>query len=283
MVKISADSTCDLSPELVKRYHVVINPLYINNEQGSYRDGVDITPEDIFVYFEQTGKLFTTSAASVSDYTMLFESLTADGSELVHITISAEMSSCYQNACIAAQEVGNVYVVDSKNLSTGMGHIVIEAAILAQKGASGEEIKREMDALTPYVDASFVLEKLNYLYKGGRCSAVASLGANLLKLKPCIEVKDGKMGVGKKYRGSLEKVLLEYVKDRLYGKEDICADRIFVTHCGCDRKIVDPVKKEVASCMDFEEMLETTAGCTVSSHCGPHTLGILYIRKKEKD
>ena len=281
MVKISADSTCDLSPELVKRYHVVINPLYINNEQGSYQDGVDITPEDIFVYFEQTGKLFTTSAASVSDYTTLFESLTADGSELVHITISAEMSSCYQNACIAAQEVGNVYVVDSKNLSTGMGHIVIEAAILAQKGASGEEIKREMDALTPYVDASFVLEKLNYLYKGGRCSAVASLGANLLKLKPCIEVKDGKMGVGKKYRGSLEKVLLEYVKDRLYGKEDICADRIFVTHCGCDRKIVDPVKKEVASCMDFEEMLETTAGCTVSSHCGPHTLGILYIRKKE--
>ena len=283
MVKISADSTCDLSPELVKRYHVVINPLYINNEQGSYRDGVDITPEDIFVYFEQTGKLFTTSAASVSDYTALFGSLTADGSELVHITISAEMSSCYQNACIAAEEVGNVYVVDSRNLSTGMGHIVIEAAILAQKGASGEEIKREMDALTPYVDASFVLEKLNYLYKGGRCSAVASLGANLLKLKPCIEVKDGKMGVGKKYRGSLEKVLLEYVKDRLYGKEDICADRIFVTHCGCDRKIVDPVKKEVASCMDFEEMLETTAGCTVSSHCGPHTLGILYIRKKEKD
>lgn len=280
MVKISADSTCDLSESLIREYAITIAPLYVIKDEQSFRDGLEITPQDIFQHVETTGRLCKTSAVSVADYVELFKSLTADASEVVHINISSEFSACHQNALLAAREFPNVYPVDSRNLSSGSGHLVIEAAKLARAGVSGADIQREMDDLAGRVETSFVIERLDYLYKGGRCSALAALGANLLHLKPCIEVRDGKMGVGRKYRGSFEKALREYVRDRLRGRDDIVPDRIFITHPACEPETVEMVRKTIEENSQFDQILETRAGCTVSNHCGPHTLGILFIRKK---
>ncbi|HIS03658.1 MAG TPA: DegV family protein [Candidatus Pullichristensenella avicola] len=279
MVKISADSTCDLSPELQKRYNVTIQPLYIVRDGDSLRDGVEIRSEDIFAYVEKTGKLLKTAAVSVEDYLNLFRRLTQDGSEVVHVTISSEMSACYQNACLAAREVPGVYPVDSRNLSTGMGLVVIEAARRAQAGEGGAQIQKAMDELTARVEASFVIERLDYLYKGGRCSALAALGANLLHMKPCIEVRNGKMGVGKKYRGAYEKVLRQYAYDRLHGRSDIARDRAFITWSTCPEPALDAVRAVCREEGGFDELLETQAGCTICNHCGPNTLGVLFIRK----
>ena len=279
MVRVSADSTCDLSPELIARYGLEIAPLYIVRDGESLRDGMEIRPQDIFDYVDKTGKLLKTSAVSVEDYISLFRRLTQDGSEVVHITISAEMSACYQNACLAAQEVPGVFPVDSRNLSTGMDLVVIEAAKRAQAGEDGAAIQKAMNALTPRIEASFVIERLDYLYKGGRCSALAALGANILHLKPCIEVRNGKMGVGRKYRGSYDKVLRQYARDRLHGRDDIERERAFVTYTTCAPETVRAVKEICAEEGRFAELLETRAGCTISNHCGPNTLGVLFIRK----
>lgn len=281
MVIISADSTCDLSPELIERYGVVISPLYIIKDGREYKDGVEIRPKDIFEYVDTHGTLLKTAACSVSDYEKLFGELTADGNtSVVHVTISSHMSACYQNACLAAENFDNVYVVDSLNLSTGSGHIVIEGAIMAQAGVEAKEIKRRLDELTPMVEASFVVDRLDYLHKGGRCSSIAALGANLLKLKPCIEVSNGKMSVGKKYKGSFEKTLKSYVADRLWNRDDIAYERIFITHSACAPETVEVVRHMVEDEFGkFNQVHITTAGCTISNHCGPYTLGILFIRK----
>ena len=268
-IKITADSTCDLSPELVEKYGIEILPLYIIKDGESYRDMQDIVPQDIFDHVNAGGTITTTAAINTEEYTEYFKPLSEQYDAVIHINISAGFSSCNQNANIAAEEFDNVYIVDSRNLSTGSGHVVIEAAIMAQNGASPEEI----------VEASFVVDKLDYLRKGGRCSALAALGANILSLRPCIEVKDGKMGVGKKYRGKFDACIEKYVNERLEGRTDIVTDRIFITHTPCDKKIVDMVRKTIKKHMQFTEIIETTAGCTVSSHCGPNTLGILFIRK----
>ncbi len=217
MIAISADSTCDLSKDLLEQYNIAIAPLYILKEEQAFRDGVDFHPQDIFDYVEKNGKLLKTSAVSVQDYIELFSRLRENAEAVVHINLSSEFSACYQNACLAAREVSEVYVVDSRNLSTGSGLVVLAAADLAAQGVPAAQIQEEMDRLTARVEASFVVERLDYLYKGGRCSALAALGANLLHLKPCIEVRSGKMGVGKKYRGSFDKALREYVTDRLRG------------------------------------------------------------------
>ena len=282
MVRISADSTCDLSEELIEKYNITIAPLYVRVGEEERLDGVDVNPDDIFSYFDSTGKLCTTSALSIGDYAEHFKRLTAGGDSVVHVSISAEFSSCYQNACAAAENFTNVYVVDSRNLSTGHGHIVIEAALMAQQGLDAATIKERCDELAPRVDASFVLEHLNYLYKGGRCSGVAALGANILGIKPCIEVKDGKMVVGSKYRGSFEKVVKAYIRERLTARDDIIYDRIFITHTKCPEGIVDVARKCIEECGSFNEIIDTMAGCTVSSHCGPHCLGVLYIHKNKK-
>lgn len=278
-IKITADSTCDLSPELVEKYGVEILPLYIVKEGKSYKDMKDIVPQDIFDHVNAGGAITTTSAINADDYTEYFTPLSEAYDAVIHINISAEFSSCNQNANIAAEEFDNVYIVDSRNLSTGSGHIVVEAAIMAQNGASPEEIVRAINSIAKKVEASFVVDKLDYLRKGGRCSALAALGANILSLRPCIEVKDGKMGVGKKYRGKFDACIEKYVNERLEGRTDIVTDRIFITHTPCDKKIVDAVRKTIKKHMQFTEIIETTAGCTVSSHCGPNTLGILFIRK----
>ncbi len=276
---ISSDSTCDLSAELRERYNVSIIPLGVTLGDKTYFDGVDIVPDDIYAHHTKTGELPKTTAANVGDCIDYFKPFADAGKTVIHLALSAEFSSTYNNACLAASEFENVYVVDSRNLSTGNGLLVIAAAEMANSGMEATEIVEKLNALAPCVDASFVIDKLDYLHKGGRCSALAMLGANVLKLKPCIEVKNGKMGVGKKYRGKYSAVLKEYVAERLADTENIDLDRVFVTHAGVDSEIVNAVVEQVKEIAPFKEVFMTRAGCTISSHCGADTLGVLFVRK----
>ena len=280
-IKISADSTCDLSRELVERYAIGIAPLYIIRDGQSLVDGVDITPDEIYDHVAGGGSMCSTAAVSVYDYVTFFRKELESCDAVVHFHISGEMSACYQNACIAAAEVGNVYPVDARSLSTGIGLLVLEAAELAREGKlTAQEIQQRMEQRREKLNVSFLVEQLDYLRKGGRCSSVAALGANVLSLRPCIQVKDGRMGVGKKYRGPYLKCLLQYVKERLEGRDDIDPHRIFITESGgLTAEEVARVEEAVRSYQPFEEVLHTRAGCTVSSHCGPRTLGILYFTK----
>ncbi len=276
---ISSDSTTDLSPELKERYNVKTLPLGVALGDKTYHDGVDITPDDIYEHHRKTGELPKTAAANINDCIDFFKPFVDDGKTVIHFSISSEMSSTYNNCSLAAADLGNVFVIDTKNLSTGGGLLVIAAAEMAAKGMSAEDIVSEVEKLVPCVDASFVIDNLEYLYKGGRCSAVAVFGANILKLKPCIEVKNGAMGVGKKYRGKFSDVVLEYAKERIGDGSDIDLDRVFVTHAGCDMEIVQSVVNQVKALAPFKEVFLTRAGCTISSHCGANTLGVLFIRK----
>ena len=279
-IKITSDSTSDLSPALLEQYDITVLPLYVTMGEQTCRDGVDARPEDLFAYVERTGSLPTTAAVNVADYHDCFAQFSPRHEAVIHITISSDFSSCYQNACVAAEGFSNVYVVDSRNLSTGHGLVVLEAALAAQRGEQPEAIVAHLNEVAGRVEASFVVDKLDYLVKGGRCSSAAALGANLLKLKPCIEVVDGRMKVGKKYRGNYDKVLLQYVRERLDGRDDLALDRIFVTHTPCRPETVGAVKAEIQTYAPFSEIIETTAGCTISSHCGPNTLGILFLRSR---
>ena len=279
-IRISADSTCDLTSELIEQYDVKIAPLYILMDDRALRDGIECTREDIFAYTSRTGKLCGTAAVSIADYLDFFGEELRTHDQIVHFTISSDMSACFQNAYDAAEEFpGRVFVVDSRSLSTGIGHLVIDGALLAREGKSGEEIQAILDERRKKLNVSFVIDTLEYLRKGGRCSTVAALGANLLKLKPCIEVREGKMSVCKKYRGSFEKCIRQYVKERLDGREDIAPELAFITHAAADANVVAAAKEEAAQYGSFESVEETQAGCTVSCHCGPNTLGILFVRK----
>lgn len=276
---ISSDSTCDLSAELKERYDIRIIPLGITLGTQVYRDGVDITPDAIYEHHAKTGELPKTTASNVGECIDYFTELKKDGDAIIHFTISSTMSSTYNNTCMAAEDFDDVYVIDAQNLSTGSGLLVLAAAEMAQSGMAAADIVAKLEELKPCVDASFVIDSLEYLHKGGRCSALAMMGANLLKLKPCIEVKNGSMGVGKKYRGVYGRVLTEYVDERLQNVDDIDTSRVFVTHAGCDPEIVDSVLEQVKAKGIFKEVFLTRAGCTVSSHCGANTLGVLFIRK----
>lgn len=278
-VKITADSTCDLSQELIEQYDVTIVPLYVVKAGQSLRDGLEIVPQDIFDRVAAGGELCKTAAVNVEDYMQVFSHIRQEYDAIVHFTISASMSSCYQNACIAAQEVGGVHVVDSENLSTGIGQLVLEAAGMAREGVDAQTIADTVNELKKKLDVSFIVDTLEYLRKGGRCSSVAALGANLLSLKPCIEVKNGAMSVGKKYRGSLDKCLEKYVRERLADVDTLDLRRIFITYSRMPGDQVQIVDATVRECASFAEILHTTAGCTISSHCGPGCLGILFFRK----
>ena len=278
-IVITSDSTTDLSEELRERYNVAVMPLKITLGGKLYTDGVDITPDDIYAHHNKTGELPKTTATNVNDCLEFFKEYTDSGKTVIHFTISSDMSSTYSNACLAAEELGNVHVIDTKNLSTGGGLLVISAAEMLNEGLSAEEIVEKTRALVPCVDASFVIDSLEYLYKGGRCSALAMFGANLLKLKPCIQVKNGKMDVAKKYRGKYSEVLKQYVAEQIGDGSDIILDRVFVTHAGCDPQLVDEIVALVKKLAPFKEVFLTRAGCTVSSHCGANTLGVLFIRK----
>lgn len=278
-IVITSDSTTDLSPELRERYNVSIAPLGITLGDKVYTDGVDITPDDIYAHHAKTGELPKTAATNVGDCLDFFKNFTDEGKTVIHFTISSDMSSTYNNACLAASELENVYVIDTKNLSTGGGLLVIAAAEMINNGLSAEETVKKTAELVPCVDASFVIDSLEYLYKGGRCSALAMFGANLLKLKPCIQVKNGKMDVSKKYRGKFEDVLKQYITEKASDYSDIDLDRAFITHAGCDPEVVKKAAELAKTLAPFKEVFVTRAGCTVSSHCGANTLGILFIRK----
>lgn len=280
-IRICADSTCDLSPELVEKYDVKIIPLYIVKDEVSYADGLEITPQDIYDHVRAGGKMCSTAAVSVADYEAFFAQQLKSCDAIIHFHISSEMSSCFQNACIAAENLPNVFPVDSRNLSTGIGQLVIAAAEMAAEGKmTPEEIYDAVLEARAKLDVSFVLDTLEYLRRGGRCSALAAMGANLLSLKPCIEVRDGVMGVGKKYRGTLGKCIVQYVHDRLADRDDIDTKRIFITDStGFTAEELDAMEAEVRRCQSFEEILHTHAGCTVSNHCGPRCVGILYFHK----
>lgn len=276
-IKITATSTCDLPPELLERYQIDLVPLYISFGGNTYRDGVETGPDDIFRHVDGGGALPTTAAVNIADYQALFAELSPKYDAVLHITIGAEFSACYQDACVAAEDFPNVYVVDSRNLTTGQGLLVLEAAEAAERGEPIQDILARLDGLIDKVDTTFVVDKLDYLAKGGRCSSVVALGANLLKLKPCIVLADGKMTVGKKYRGAFDKVLPDYVRDQLDGKE-VRTERVVIVHTRCDPAIPAAVEQVVRE-YGFREIIHTVAGSTISCHCGPNTLGILFLRK----
>ena len=281
--QIISDSTCDLSEELLERYNIHIFPLHIVLGDRTYQDGVDLVPDQIYQIYREKKILPKTAAINVEEYTEFARPFIKAGNDVIYVTLGSGISATYNNCRLAAEELPGMYVIDSGNLSTGMGHVVLAAAKGIEAGLPVEQIVEETRALAHRVEASFVIDTLEFLYKGGRCSALAMLGANMLKLKPCIEVDnaDSRMSVGKKYRGSLDKALEQYVKDRLEGRDDIVTDRIFITHSGIAPERVELVRREIAKYQQFDEVIETRAGCTISSHCGPNTLGILFVRKEK--
>ena len=278
-VMITADSTCDLSEELLSRYNVKILPLTILLGEDSFLDGAHYTPADMYSRYSEDGTLPKTAAPSLQQINEFFAPILAQGYEIVHLDISSELSSTCNNARIVSSELEGVYVVDSRMLSTGVGLLVIEGAECRDKGMSAAEIAEHLTALTEKVDTSFVLDTLEFMWKGGRCSGVAALGANLLKLKPALEMKDGKLGVYKKYRGNINSVYRQYITERLSGRK-VRPGHVFITESGeIEQSVIDELEALVRQLIDVKEIHHTIAGCTVSSHCGPKTLGVLFINE----
>lgn len=256
-IRVSADSTCDLSPELLQQFGINTLPLYVVLGGQAYKDGLEVTPDELYARVKADRKLGSTAAINVDEYLTFFTQQRKSCDTLIHFTISSEMSSCYQNACIAAEEVGGVYVIDSRNLSTGIGLLVLRACELARQGMAAEVIVSYIREMAGRVDATFIPESLEFLKMGGRCSAATALSASLLRIKPCIQVSDR--------LGDLEKVDLS---------------RVFITHSGMsDPALVDKVREAVLAIAPFEDVQVTRAGCTVSMHCGPNTLGVLFCKK----
>ena len=281
-IAITCDSVCDLTKEQLQENNIKILPLTINLGDDSYQDGVDITPEKIFEYVSNTKQLPKTSANNEFQYTEFFEEVLKEYDGVVHFTIGSDISACYNNAAKAQAHFENVRVIDSKNLSTGIGLLVMYACKLRDEGKTLDEIVTKVTARVPHVQASFVVERLDYLHKGGRCSAVALLGANILKIRPSIMVTNGKMGVHKKYRGKMESVVSEYVKDTLTEFKNYDNTMCFLTYTSATPEMIEAAKKAISENAAFKAVYETTAGATVTSHCGEHTLGILYFNDSEQ-
>ena len=278
-IKIISDSTCDLSAQLLADHDITLAPLTVIKGDEQFKDGITITPADVFAHVAAGGALCSTAANSIGEYADLYEQYAGLYDGILMITIGSGFSACYQNACLAAEDYPNVRVIDSQNLSSGQGLVVLKACQLAETATDLDELADSVRAYTEKVESSFLVEKLDYLVKGGRCSSAAALGANLLNLKPCIEVKDGKMSVGKKYRGNYAKCLASYVKDRLDGRDDIDTSVLFITKTEVSIDFYDAVMNAVRTYGSFNRIYETTAGCTISCHCGPGTLGLLFVRK----
>ena len=277
---ISTDSTSDLSPELIEKYGIKVLPLAVVSDEGSKKDGIEITGKDVIEYQSTTGKMLKIAAANMSEWEDFFDSF-GENDGVVNFTISGEMSSTFNNSRMAAAERENVYTIDSQNLSTGIGLLILTACDLREQGLSAKEIYEKIEEIKPLVRSSFVIDSLEFLHKGGRCSAVAALGANLLKLKPMIVVENGKMDVAKKYRGKITDVIKTYVKEQLADIDNINLDKVFLTHTMTDENmfIIDDMYKYVTENYDFKNVYVSTAGSTVSVHCGANTMGILYIAK----
>ena len=277
-IKVTADSTCDLNPQILAEQDITLTPLIVIKNNEEFYDGETITPNDIFDHVANGGGLCSTAARSVGYYQDVFEKYSKEYDGVIHISIGSGFSSSYQNASLAAEEFENVRVVDSQNLTTGQGFVVLEAVKLAKTVQSMDELHQKLVDFSSRVEVSFVLDRLDYMVKGCRCSAATALGANLLNLKPCIEVKDGKLGVVKKYRGNYSKCLTTYIKDRLEGRDNLDGRLVFVTSTPVAPEAYTAAMQTISQYGKFDTILETQAGCTVSCHCGPGTLGIIFVR-----
>lgn len=279
---LSADRTCDLTDALRKEYDVYTMPYHILLEDKEYLDGIDITPDDIYRVYYDKKLLPKTAAINMGEYVDYFRSFVEDGHEVVHFTLGSALSSSYQNCVNAAEELGHVHIIDGCNLSSGVGLQVIDAGEMIKTGKTATEIKAYFDGHHQCYHGSFVVDTLEFLRAGGRCSSVVAFSAGLLNIRPSIEVNntDGSMTVGKKYRGSFEKVLVKYVKDKLAQYDDICTDKIFLTDSGgLDDEFRDYIEKVILETLPFERVYRSTASCTISCHCGPKTMGILFVTK----
>lgn len=282
MIKIISDSTCDLSKDLIEKYNIGILPLHILLGENEYIDGVNITPDEIYAWADEHKTTPKTSAPSVDDAINLFRPFIENGDEIICFSVSQSMSASYSVMNLAAEALDaedKIHVIDSANLSTGVGLLVIEAAIMAAEGKKVSEIITCIEEIKPLVRSSFVVDTLTYLHRGGRCSAVAALAGGVLKLHPKIVVENGKMDATKKYRGKMDSVILSYAKDMENELLQAHGNRVFITHAGCDDHIIDSVKEYLTSLNVFDEVLVTRAGAVISSHCGYGTLGVLFISK----
>ena len=280
MIKIAADSTCDLSKELIEKYSISIVPLHIVLEEKEYMDGLDITPDEIYEWSDQNNTTPKTSAVGFEDAVNAIKPIVDTDDEMIIFTMSEKMSTTANVFRMAAEELeeeDKVSVIQSANLSTGIGLLIIEAAIMAAEGRVRDEIVEKIEDMKPRVRSSFVVDTLTYLHRGGRCSSVAALAGGVLKLHPKIVVEDGGMLATKKYRGKIDSVILDYAKDMEEDLKQAKKDRVFITHSGCEQETIDSVKKYLESLEHFDEILITRAGGVISSHCGPGTLGVLYI------
>ena len=281
-VCITYDSTCDLTPQLLERFRIRTIPLTIQSGERVFPDDGSYTSADLYDGYRKDGTLPKTSAISPEEFRNFFSAILDEGFDVVHIDISSDLSCTCQNAVMAAQELsdkGAIHVVDSRQLSTGGGLLALQGAKLRDDGMAASDIAAELRRLAPLSDTSFVLDTLEYMWKGGRCSGVTALGANMLKLKPSLEIRDGKLVVCKKYRGAMEKVYRQYVTERLADKA-VVDDWAFITHSGeVSEKTLQELTALVRELAPFKEVFVTQAGCTVSSHCGPGTLGVLFLRQ----
>lgn len=279
-VTILTDSTSDLSKELLDKYDITVFPLHIHLGEKEYADGIDITPEEIYQWSEETKETPKTSALSLYDAKEYVKKALEKGEEVICFCLSEEMSSCCSVMHMAVVELeveDRVFVVDSKNLSTGIGLQILAAAELADKGMKAAEIVEKVKEMQPKIRSSFVVDNLTFLHRGGRCSGAAALAGNTLKLHPCIYVSEGKMQAGKKYRGKMDKVILNYVEDIRAELSEARKDHVFITHSGCEAGLIEQIKKELEDMHYFENIYVTRAGGVISSHCGPGTLGVLYV------
>ncbi|MBP3646641.1 MAG: DegV family protein [Clostridia bacterium] len=280
MVKIISDSTCDLSQELIERYDIGILPLHIILGDQDYEDGKGITPDEIYRWADENRQTPKTAAVSIEEAEKMLAPYLNEGREIVCFAISESMSSSANAMRMAAQRLeaeDRVTVIDSENLSTGVGLLVIEAALMSQQGLSARRIKKRIETLKPHVRASFVVDTLTYLHRGGRCSGAAALVGSTLKLHPKIAVSEGKMAPGKKYRGRMSRAIMDYVHDLEPELKGAMRDRVFITHSGCDPELLEEVCTYLDGLNLFSEILITRAGGVISSHCGPGTLGVLFI------
>ena len=282
MIRIISDSTCDLSKELIEKYNIAILPLHIHLGEEEYQDGLTITPDEIYAWSDANNTTPKTSASSMIEVIDTFQPYVDNGDEVICFSISSSMSANHNVMRLAVEDMeaeDKIHIIDSANLSTGIGLLVIEAAIMAQEGKSATEIVARMEELKPLVSASFVVDTLTYLHRGGRCSSVAALAGGVLKLHPKIVVDGGKMDASKKYRGKINSVIMSYAKDMEEELKNAKKDRVFITHSGCEQAFLDEVYEYLKSLGHFDEILITRAGSVISSHCGPGTLGVLFIRQ----
>ena len=280
-VRITTDSTSDLSPEIVRKYDIGVVPLSVIIDGQVYHDGVDVTPRDIFRAVD-AGKSVRTAAVNAYEYREFFTQQLKTCDQIVHVCLSSEFSTCYNDAVEAARQLDKVYVVDSRNLSTGSGLLVLEGTEMAANGLEGQKIAESLSERTGLVDASFTVHSIDYLRRGGRCSGLEALGAKMLHIRPSIIVKDGRMHPGEKYRGRYEHYLKHYIADALANDSSIDFTRVFITHSPSEEGLVRFAIDTVKSYGLFKEVLETMAGCTICTHCGPDTLGVLFMRKCPK-